>query len=101
MAEAPGADAVFLRLQARFVAGLAGRWQAIEAAGSDRVALHAELHRLAGVAGGYGFEALGRAARAAMHATGVDAGEPPDEDLDARLAVVRGLIDGLQGAAGA
>ena len=47
MAEAAPHDATFLRLRARFVAGLGARWQEIDAARGDLATLHAALHRLA------------------------------------------------------
>lgn len=83
----PETRAAFEALQARFRAGLAGRWGEIEGAASadDRVAA---LHRLAGAAGGYGFGEIGEAARAAERL----AANGPGAELDAALETLRRLV---------
>lgn len=83
-------QAAFAQLQARFVAGLPQRWQAIEAAASGP-AQAAELHRLAGAAASYGHAALGEAARRAERLA--EAADPLA--LQAALNELKNRIDAI------
>lgn len=62
-----GTEEAFLRLQLRFIDGLADRWAAIEAA-QDDAQRQALLHRLKGAAGSFGFIGLSDAAHRAEEA---------------------------------
>lgn len=70
--QAAAVQAAFLKLRARFLAGLPRRLEEVASASTGE-SRELALHRLAGAAGSYGYTALGAAARVAEQALSADA----------------------------